>query len=79
MSNQPMPHTTKSPQAPVGPPPSPASPGQKTPTPPTLPRRDTARSPFSSEIEKREEDRDEVLRESFPASDPPPVSPGPGE
>jgi hypothetical protein len=26
--------------------------------------------------EKRDADRDEALRESFPASDPPPVSPG---
>lgn len=79
MSNQPMPQTTKSPKAPVVPPPTaPVSPGQKTPTSPSIPRRDSVR-PFTSEVQKREEDRDEVLRESFPASDPPPVSPGPGE
>ena len=77
MSNQPMPQTTKSPKAPVVPPPP--SPTQKTPTSGPLPRHDTVRPPFSSEVQKREEDRDEVLRESFPASDPPPVSPGPGE
>jgi len=66
-----MPYTTKSSQ--VVPPPAP---GQKAPISPTPPRRDAARPP-ASEVQKREEDRDEVLRESFPASDPPPVSPAP--
>lgn len=76
MSNQPMPQTMKSPK-PVLPPSSLPAPRSSQPSgPPVSQRRDTGRGPLSADIRKREEDRDEVLRESFPASDPPPVTPG---
>jgi hypothetical protein len=78
MSNQPMPVVTRSPTAEGRPTPQPVAPPstaeqQKTP----LARRDeVAVSRTAPDERKREEDRDEVLRESFPASDPPPMSPG---
>lgn len=77
MSNQPMPVATRSPkperlssQASAG-----ASPPEPQKAPPAQ-REELVISRTASEERKREEDRDEVLRESFPASDPPPMSPG---
>jgi hypothetical protein len=78
MSNQPMPFTPRSPRPeglstlPAVKPPAPAEQHNPPPTPPD----ELSPTRATSDERKREEDRDEVLRESFPASDPPPMSPG---
>jgi hypothetical protein len=76
MSNQPMPVATGSPRTEGLSTPPAAAPTAEPQKIPAARRDEVVLPRTASEERKREEDRDEVLRESFPASDPPPMSPG---